>query len=278
VPTEVLLEQAEAAGRRLARLGGVEPTRAGFSALTEQGVLELQAQVVTVGQNSGNPIADFAVTLGDGLTLGPVVDGELVPLSTADAVRAGIGADKALLLGTADNEFNLALVGAQDALAAEPAVAVLALLGAAPDTAAAYVAAHAGLGTAQMAGQYVTDRMFRAPALDLAEARASNGTPAWLYRFAWRSPVLGSASHCLDIPFFFDCLAGEHVDALAGANPPATLAADVHGAAVAFIASGDPGWPAYEAESRLVRVYDTPSSVAADGYADLRVLFAGSHR
>ncbi len=53
-----------------------------------------------------------------------------------------------------------------------------------------------------------------------------------------------------------------------GEAPPQSLADDMHGAAVKFIKGEDPGWPAY-GEARDVRVFDTPSTVIPDGYADV---------
>ncbi|MFB7756823.1 hypothetical protein ACFC18_45715, partial [Streptomyces sp. NPDC056121] len=90
--------------------------------------------------------------------------------------------------------------------------------------------------------------------------------------FAWRSPVLGLATHCLDVPFHFDCLGTEGVTAVAGAEPPRTLATDVHGAAVAFIRDGRPGWTPWTSSAPATRVFDTRSSDTGDGYADVRAL------
>lgn len=273
-PTEVPLDQAEATGRRLAWLGGVDATRAGLAALAEGRVLELQAQVSSIGQeqDGADPLPGLTALLGDGLVLGPVIDGDLVPRSTMDALRAGQGADKALMLGATDHECNMMLAGAKDQLPPVAEPAVLTRLGVSPETAESYTAAHPGLGTADLLGQFVTDRMFRAPALHLAEARAGSSAPTWLYRFGWRSPVTGEAGHCLDVPFFFDVLAAERVHTITGTEPPRSLATDVHGAAVAFIRDGQPGWTAWDADARQTRLYDVPSSDIADGYADVRTL------
>jgi para-nitrobenzyl esterase len=273
-PTAVTLEQSEALGRKLAELGGVAPTLAGLSSLSEAEVLALQGKVSSVGAEDGtDPMAGLKVLLGgEALTLGPVVDGELIPLATVDALAAGVGADKELILGSTDNEFNMILAGAADAMAAVPAAAVLGGLGINPATVEAYVAGHRGLGTAALVGQFVTDHMFRAPTLNLAEARAAAGAPTWLYRFSWNSPTIGGACHCIDVPFMWDVLGEEHVPAIAGTEPPQVIADELHASSVAFIATGNPGWPAYDDADRAVRVYDVPTTVVADGYADVRAL------
>lgn len=274
VPTERTLGQAEAAGRRLAQLGGVEATRAGLSALSEERVLELQAEVAGMGgtPQHADPIASLADLMRDGLVFGPVVDGVLIPGPTVEAMRLGNGSDKALLVGCTDHEFNMSTAGAGPLLPKEPDAALLERLGASPEIAEAYLASHRGLPSEVLAGQYVSDRIFRTPTLNVAEARAGSAAPTWVYRFAWRSPVTGDAGHCFDIPFFFDVTSAERVAAIAGDEPPAALAADVHGAAVAFIRDGQPGWTPWDAGDHQVRVFDEPSIDVEDGYADVRLL------
>lgn len=273
VPTEMTLEQAVATGRRLAWLGGVESTRESLAALSEQRVLELQAQVSPLGgPPEEDPVRGIASLLKEGLTFGPVVDGHLIPRPTVDAIRAGQGSGKALMLGATDHEFTMMLAGSRHSLPEVPDPALLTRVGASVEAAERYAADHPGLDSAQLLGQFVTDSMFRAPALSVAEARAGSTAPTWLYRFAWRSPVMGEASHCLDVPFFFDMTDAERVTAVAGAEPPATLADDVHGAAVAFVRTGQPGWTPWDAGDHQIRVFDLPSVDIRDGYEDVRAL------
>lgn len=273
IPSEITLDQAEAAGRRLAWLGGVESATASLAALSEQRVLELQAQISPLGGSpGGDPVPGVARLLEEGLAFGPVVDGFLIPLPTVDAIRAGQGSGKALMLGTTDHEFNMMLAGSRKSLPEVPDPALLTRLGASAETAQRYAADHPGLDGAQLLGQFVTDSMFRAPALRVAEARAGSTAPTWLYRFAWRSPVMGEAGHCLDVPFFFDMTDAERVTAVAGQTPPAALAHDVHGAAVAFVRTGQPGWMPWDAGDHQIRVFDLPSADIRDGYHDVRSL------
>jgi carboxylesterase type B len=124
-------------------------------------------------------------------------------------------------------------------------------------------------------GQAVSDAMFRAPAALLAEARAVGGSPAatYAYEFRWRSPTqdgLLGACHCLDIPFAFDVLDAEGVEAAAGSDAPQDLAEAMHTAFVAFARSGDPGWPAIDLQRRPTMLFDTPSGVVDDPLGVLR--------
>jgi para-nitrobenzyl esterase len=96
-----------------------------------------------------------------------------------------------------------------------------------------------------------------------------------VYRFAWPSPTKTWALHCLDVPFWFDCLDADGVTAIAGDAPPRALAAAVHGAAAAFVRDSDPGWPTWTVEPGLTRVFGGEASrpdTEPDGYADARVL------
>jgi para-nitrobenzyl esterase len=71
--------------------------------------------------------------------------------------------------------------------------------------------------------------------------------------------VSGLAEHCLDVPFWFDCLDEGSVRALAGPTPPQALATELHARAVDFIANGEPGWPAWNAGTQTDRVFDATS-------------------
>lgn len=272
VATDITLAEAEEFGRKLAALGGVEPTREGLSSLTEERVLELQKQL-TDPAPGGNPMIMLRGFIENGLTLGPVIDGELIPRRTIDAIASGIGADKPLVLGATDDEFSMILDGAKDKLRWVPAGFLLGKVGLARAERAAYLGANADvrrLGTAAVLGRYITDRMFRTLVLRVATARG--GAPTWLYRFSWRSPNFGRAVHCVDVPFFFDCLGADRVSAIGGDAPPQALADEVHSAAVAFVAQGDPGWPRVTDAAPAARVYDVPSVVSADAFAGARPL------
>ena len=276
---DVTTEHARALSRELAARGGVAPTLEGFSSLPEERVLELQAAVTAL--DGPNAMTDL---LDRGLALGPTIDGELVERPTEESIAAGVGADKPLVLGATDDEFAMALEGAPWFLRLVPAAVLLRRSGLAKELVRPYLRANrdvVALGGARLLGRYVSDRMFKAPALRIAAARGA--APTWLYRFAWPSGRFGYAEHCLDVPFFFDCLDGPAIEPLAGANPPASLARELHAAAVAFVRSGDPGdpgaaggasdaWPRWTSDARRAQVWDAPSRVEADAFASVAPL------
>jgi para-nitrobenzyl esterase len=271
VTKNVAADRAERTGRRLAALGGVPPTRAGLATLGEERVLRLQERVTRPSRL--RPLATAVRVLDEGLELAPVVDGELVPQPTVDALAAGVGAEVPLVLGATDDEFAVAFDAVAPALRLLTPAAALRVVRAPRAAARAWLAANADVrrrGTAAVLGRYVSDRVFRASVPHVVALRGDAAT--WAYRFSWRSPVSGRAVHCLDVPFFFDRLDGPRVVDVAGPRPPQALADAVHGAAVAFARDGDPGWPRCEPTTRVVRVFDTPVRDVADAYASVAAL------
>lgn len=267
---DVTPERAETFGRELAAAAGVEPTVAGFSSLSEDRILELQKKATELGPDSLQSMID------EGLGLGPAIDGELLTRSTKDSLAARVGADKPLVIGATDDEFTMAFAEAEKRLRWIPKSLMLKKLGMPKATLKPYLAANADVarkGTARIAGRFLTDQMFRTALIKIVALRGD--APTWVYRFSWPSGVFGFAEHCLDVPFFFDCLDSIAIEPLAGPNPPQRLADEVHGGAVAFITTGEPGWPRYTETERKTRVYDAPSTVVADGYASVRPLLAG---
>ena len=267
---DVTPERAQKFGRELAAAAGVEPTIAGFSSLSEDRILELQKKATELGPDSLQSMID------EGLGLGPAIDGELLTRSTKDSLAAGVGADKPLVIGATDDEFTMAFAEAEKKLRWIPKSLMLKKLGMPKAKLKPYLAANADVarkGTARIAGRFLTDQMFRTALIKIVALRGD--APTWVYRFSWPSGVFGFAEHCLDVPFFFDCLDSIAIEPLAGPNPPQRLADEVHGGAVAFITTGEPGWPRYTETERKTRVYDAPSTVVADGYASVRPLLAG---
>ncbi len=154
-----------------------------------------------------------------------------------------MGADKPLVLGTTDDEFTMVTGRAEGTLRFVPPMLALGGVGLSRATRHAYLAANrpqVRKGTAALIGRFVTDHVFRTDVVRIADARGDAAT--WAYRFSWPSPTRTWALHCLDVPFWFDCLDAPGVATLAGDAPPRGLAAAVHGAAAAFVRDGEPGW------------------------------------
>lgn len=263
-------ERAATLSAKLARLAGVPANRDGFASVDEQLLLSLREEAERSA--SGKPLDTIVEMLGDGLSWGPMLDGDLLEQPTLQALAAGVGADKPLVIGTTDDEFTMTTDSMKRKLRFIPATLALGRLGLAGARRAAYLAANRAQrarGTPAMVGRYVTDTVFRAPAVRVARARRN--APTWVYRFVWVSPSIGWACHCLDVPFWWDCLDDPvGIAHLAGAHPPQALADTVHGAAVSFVRSGDVGWTAWSERPGTTRLFGAGPSqrdVVADGYA-----------
>ncbi|MBU4465628.1 MAG: carboxylesterase family protein [Actinobacteria bacterium] len=270
----VSAERARTASARLARLAGVDATREGFASVPEARVFALQK---TAGSSeSKKPMAAITSMLEDGPPWGPMIDGDLITQPTIDAIRSGIGADKPLVMGATDDEFTMVTDSAKRTLRLIPASFALGRLERDRSVRREYLAANGPQRrkcTAAVLGRFVTDRVFRAPLVRLAEARAD--APTWAYRFSWVSPTRGWALHCLDVPFWFDCLDSEGVSAIAGDAPPQSLADALHGAAVEFIREGEPGWKPWSSQPGVTRIFggepSTPE-VRPAAFASVRAL------
>jgi carboxylesterase type B len=99
-----------------------------------------------------------------------------------------------------------------------------------------------------------------------------------VYSFDWATPVFGGllgACHALDLAFAFDNLGAAGVGQFTGDSPERTLVADAYAGAIArFVATGDPGWPAYDTDRRAVQRFDAQSEVVDDPEPELRQLWA----
>ncbi|MYS82673.1 carboxylesterase/lipase family protein [Embleya scabrispora] len=204
-----------------------------------------------------------------GLLLAPFSDGELIPEDVHTAFRDGSATPAPLMLGATHHEFNAVAEFEMSDAPIEVAVAILGSAGLPPEGVEAYLALHDGAAPAQVIGQAITDTLFRGTAVSIAEARAGQDRPTWLYAFEWlsTSPTFGGkAFHCLDLPFAFDLLAAENAKNATGPDAPQKLADAMHGAWVAFIRDLDPGaqWPRYTRTHRDTMVWDATPRVTPD--------------
>jgi para-nitrobenzyl esterase len=120
-----------------------------------------------------------------------------------------------------------------------------------------------------------TDRVFRIPAIQLAQAQARHTSDVWMYLFTWESPAMDGqlgACHALEIPFVWNTLAVS--ESFTGGGPEAeALAAEMHAAWITFAASADPGWDRYEETRRATRVFGPDGGVQQDPRSATRQLW-----
>ncbi|MFB6838006.1 carboxylesterase/lipase family protein [Streptomyces sp. NPDC056361] len=258
-------EVARAAARLFTARTGVPATAAALRDLTDDELLDFQDVLAEPGPDREG--------LPPMLALAPFADGELIPVPVRDALTRGdAAADVPLMLGFTEHEFTMIPAPGPEG---PPLPVLLGGLGLDPARTAAFAEAYAAGGEDLLFGQALTDATFRAPNLAVADARAARERPTWFYEFSWRSPVAGLAFHCLDLPFAFDLLDAEGVEAAAGDAPPRALADALHRAWVAFVTDQDPGadWPRYTAGERATMVWDAEPRIVADPVRRVRELW-----
>ncbi|MEJ2087119.1 MAG: carboxylesterase family protein, partial [Gammaproteobacteria bacterium] len=226
-----------------------------------------------------------------GMVFQPCVDGELLSDLPIKAVEAGAADGIPVMVGATRDEWRL--FGALPGMEANHDDASLeAFLGQRVSDPRrvmdAYRTAREGRGEASDANALFaaieTDRVFRIPAIRLAEALAARDQTAFEYLFTWASPwddgVLGSP-HAIDLGFVFGTHASSKESAgFFGSGELAdTLAARVQDAWLKFAADGDPrtaellDWQPYDASRRATALLGDPLTVAEDPYGEERAVW-----
>lgn len=246
-------ERARRASDAIAERLGIPATREAFSAVRPAELLRARSEIAA-GSSPLNGAPGFALA----------IDPHSLPASPVDALA---DAEVPILIGTNTDEYRLWLspealgeIGRMKAWLARRVMRI-------PERAARAVRrAYPDASPGEVLGQLVTDRLLRAPATRLAQSRIA---PTFVYEFAWPSPVRElRAAHAIEIAFAFDRLDDEDAVRLSGTDAPAALAREMHAAWVAFIATGDPGWPAFT-DGRMTRVWDEHSQTVPQRRAEV---------
>lgn len=229
---------------QLAKLLGVRPDREAFADISPDSLLETRRQHAAGSSPLGGaPGFQFAI------------DAETLPRSPHEVLPE---IDTPLLIGSNTDEYRLwfppaALDGISELKLLTARLALRIPRAAVRE----YRAEFPGASTGEIFGQLATDVLLRAPLTRLARKRTA---PTYVYEFAWNSPVRDlRAAHALELGFVFDRLDDPEAQRLAGPDAPRELAAEMHAAWIAFVKTGDPGWPVFGPERRT-RVFDTISA------------------
>jgi para-nitrobenzyl esterase len=255
---------ADVLDRAGVRLGDVDA----LLAVTTEQWLEVQAAYVAETMTSGE-IELHGDPGAVAMAFQPVYDTAVLPQRPIELIRAGSAADVRVLIGTTMEE-SLVFVVAMSAMFGEDKMrnAAAHLFGSGErgdDAIARYVEARPGASFQQVIGALETDRMFRVPAVRLADAQSAHNPDIWMYRFDWRTPVFGGllgACHALELPFVFNTLHGPPAQQFCGPEAPRALADRMHAAWVAFVTDSDPShhdlpeWRRYEPGDRSTLHFD----------------------
>lgn len=179
--------------------------------------------------------------------------------------RTGIGRSIDLIWGSTSDEARIFTAG-RDPSEADP-VRDAHSVGLDPAALNDYRQARPGITDVDLSTLMASDAMFRMPARWCARAHAGAGGRTYLYEFAWaNNPALG-ACHGLDVPFTFGIPGGPLGADLLGTTVPdefESLSAAMRGSWVSFATTGDPGWPRYQPDDWLTRIWELPPNVRTD--------------
>ncbi|MEN1970425.1 carboxylesterase/lipase family protein [Lentibacillus sp. N15] len=208
------------------------------------------------------------------MALGPVMDGYVIPEHPETLLAKGASKDVPILIGTNKDEYRL--------------FTFFDLTWQQIDEAEIKRRLHKMFGPlwqkiqAELAGQTLNQQLFERlmsthvftfPAIRLAELKLHENAQVWMYRFDWESPVFGGglkSSHAMEIPFVWDNLDKQGMEALIGDAPDQHMAEQMHQAWIAFAHHGNPNhsdlpdWKPYDTENRTTMIFNTESKLVND--------------
>jgi para-nitrobenzyl esterase len=262
------LEDAHRIGGRLLDVLGLKPSQTGeLRSLPFARFVTAQGEVARLEKKFADALAPFW----------PVIDGKVYPGEVAPALKAGAGAEVDVMIGTTREEMAAFYCIDQD-IAKADAAAIEGVF------ASVFKSGHrpyfdelrrtrASATNAVLLGDLMSDAMFRMGSLRMAEWRADQGGPAYVYQFDWQSPAGFESCHCIEIPFVFNNFANwTDSPMLKGAKPEQIrgLGEAMHEAWIAFARSGKPDhpglppWPPYRREDRMTMRFDNTIGPVSD--------------
>ena len=266
-------EQADRVAFELAR--ALDLDHADLDRLRAQPVEDIVAASVRAGEKLAGDVF---------LPWAPVIDPGTLPRSPLAAVRDGEAKDVELIVGTTRDEWRLFTFAVRnhrsmdgEALRKRVSGRLVRRL---PDDADAATERLIEVYSQRLDQPWEifdaieTDRLFRLPALELAEAQRKHQPATFSYLFSWPSPAgrgaLG-ACHALELPFVFGTLDAPTMDRFAGRGPDAErLSEAMMDAWLGFARTGNPShdgignWAAFDTGTRETLVFAQASGAESD--------------
>lgn len=251
--------------KKLAKALKISPDAAGFRSVSPEAC-------VAAAEKVGMPTARIDLRDAEGRepVFGisrfiPVHGDDVLPQRPLEALKAGVGADVEVLIGTNAEEMNLYLVatGVREKLGRLLSTYILHR----SQPGARKILKAYGMGSGEKAGYVFTralhDLVFRWPARRFAEEHRGR---THMYEFEWRSPMFGGqlgACHGIELPFVFKTLETmTGPEGLCGPDlPPPALADRVHNLWVGFAKDGSLPWPEFDRKTRQVFLLERGEAV-----------------
>jgi para-nitrobenzyl esterase len=207
----------------------------------------------------------------------PVIDGQIIPGEVMPSLKAGAGSRIDTMIGTTREEMAAFYCIDEEIAKADQSVVEGVFASMFPSGHRPYYdetrRMRASGSNAALLGDLMSDAMFRIGSLRMAEARADQGHPAYVYQFDWQSLAGFESCHCLEIPFVFNNFANwTDSPMLKGAKPADIqgIAEAMHRAWIAFARTGKPDhpriptWPTYGRQDRMTMRFDSVIGPVSD--------------
>jgi para-nitrobenzyl esterase len=228
---------------------------------------------------------------GGPMMIGPVVDGQQIPVHPYDPTAPAVSATVPLLVGTNKDESIMFLQrGDLPAFSLDEATLRARVKGLFKDDADRVLEVHRrgrpGASPTDLFVAITTGQWMWHSAIVLAERKAAlQAAPVYMYQFAYESevpvapgvPYPTKAAHAMEIAFKFN---HPETSPEAGIRPERFKAAHNMSAAwAAFARTGNPGtpglptWPAYETQRRATMILDAECRVVDDPFSEERKLW-----
>jgi para-nitrobenzyl esterase len=206
----------------------------------------------------------------------PVVDGETLPERPIDAIRAGRAAEIPVIVGACRDEERLFTLWDPEARELDDAGVAKRMDERQPGHGARLVEAYRrARGTGPSAYDLYcaieSDRVYRIPAVRLAEAQSLHQPDTWSYLVTWEAQAMDGqlgACHGVDLPFVMGMVGSKAGGLFAGSGPEAQgLQREMMNAWLAFARDGDPAhpalgpWPRHEPSRRATMFFGRESGV-----------------
>jgi para-nitrobenzyl esterase len=233
----------------------------------------IQASTKILSEHPSTPkgaLPDFR-RIANSLGFAPIVDGSILPAHPFDPQASALSADVPMIIGSTLNEFITAInhPEAEKMTEAELEQRVRGVYGDRTPKVIEAFKQRSPHASAFDLWSHIGAAGIRRSAIAQATAKAALGrAPAYLYWFAWQTPVLGGrprAFHCAEIPFVFDNT--DRCENMTGGGPDArALAAIMSDAWIQFARTGNPNhprmprWDAFSPDRKQTMIFDDISA------------------
>lgn len=252
---------SDQAAELLEILGVKVGDRAALQQVDARKIVEAQSQVVSTDVGERNAPG--------GRTLGVVADGQTLPEHPLTVLKRGSRREVPVLLGTTRDETRMwfAMGLMREASLEDFRQEVERFAG--PEKGPALFEVYRRMlpeaSPARLREKFLTDAIYRVPALRTALAQNEAGGRGYIYRFDWETPVMGGkfgACHALDEGFVWGVTDPEKNELAADTPETRRISAEMRTALVRFARTGEPGWPAYAPGRPTTRLFGGGETLA----------------